>query len=178
MYANTWKEIDRKWYYFTSSGAMAVNTWIGSFYVDENGVWDKDKKGPEYVWPCPGNTRISSDYGYRESPTAGASSNHKGIDIAANYGQKVVSFSNGTVIAYGYNSTMGNYVKIRHNDQLTSVYMHMSSFATSMRTGKTVSAGETIGYVGATGVATGPHLHFAVMVNGDYVSPWNYLTRP
>lgn len=178
MASNTWKELDGKWYHFCSSGTMDTNTWVGNCYVDETGAWDQDKEAPDYVWPCPGYTRISSDFGYRHSPTAGASTYHNGIDLAAPSGTEILSFSSGTIIAYGYNSSMGNYIKVRHSSSLVSVYMHMSSFVSDIRTGKTVQPGDVIGYVGSTGISTGPHLHFSIMENNEYVSPWNYISEP
>ena len=178
MAANTWKQLNGDWYHFSSGGAMDTNAWIGSYYVDETGAWDPDQEAPDYVWPCPGYTRISSDFGYRKSPTAGASTYHNGIDMAAPQGTEILSCSSGTVIAYGYNSSMGNYVKVRHSSSLVSVYMHMSSFVSGLSTGKTVQAGDVIGYVGSTGISTGPHLHFSIMENGSYINPWNYISKP
>ena len=175
-----WQLNGDKWYYMYSSGAMAANTWIDGYWVDETGAWIEGKtisSVETFTWPCPGYTYISSDYGYRTQPTTGASTNHQGIDIAAPTGAIIVAAQNGTVLAYGYNSSMGNYVKLQHANGLVTVYMHMSKIA-SLSTGKSIVAGQTIGYVGSTGVATGPHLHFGVMLNNTYVSPWNYLSRP
>lgn len=169
---------------------MAVSTWIDTYWLDENGIWIKDKTLPVsedsdsneaagsgiFTWPCPGYTNISSDYGYRNSPTSGASTNHQGIDIPAPSGTPIVAAYDGTVIAYGYNSSMGYYVKLQHSNELITEYMHMSKIA-SLTTNQKVSAGYTIGYVGATGVATGSHLHFGVTLNKKYVSPWDYLNR-
>lgn len=177
MVSSSWKEINDKWYYFHSDGSMASNTWIGNCYVNDSGEWVEETEASGYIWPCPGYTTITSDYGYRGAPTAGASTYHKGIDIGAPHGSKVTSVCNGRVIAYGYNSSMGNYVKIQHADNVVSVYMHMSKIA-GISTGQTVTAGTVIGYVGSTGVSTGPHLHLGIMLNNDYVSPWNYLKRP
>ena len=77
----------------------------------------------------------------------------------------------------GYNAYNGNYLKISHGNGVASVYMHMSRIA-NIHTGMSVSAGTTIGYVGSTGVATGAHLHLGILLNGNYVSPWNYISRP
>ena len=173
-----WQQIDNTWYYFYGSGAMAANTWVGSYYLTPSGAWDASAASDNrYVWPCPGYTRISSDYGPRTRPTAGASSYHQGIDIAAPAGAIITTIHKGTVQSYGYNGTMGNYVKIDHGNGVVSVYMHMSRVG-SIHTGMQVSGGTTIGYVGSSGVATGAHLHLATLQNGAYVSPWNYLSRP
>ena len=177
MINSCWKEIDKKWYYFHGNGSMASNTWVGNYYVDSSGAWVQDAKAPQYVWPCPGYPIVTSDFGYRGSPTAGASSYHKGIDIGAPHGAQIVSICNGNILAYGYNSSMGNYVKVQHGNGLTSVYMHMSRIA-NLSTGQSVSAGTVIGYVGSTGISTGAHLHLGVLKNNTYVSPLNYLKRP
>jgi len=79
----------------------------------------------------------------------------------------------GTVIAATYNSTMGNYVMIDHGGGLFTIYMHASALYVS--SGQSVSKGEQIAAVGSTGRSTGPHLHFSVRLDGNYVSPWNYL---
>ena len=185
-----WLSSNGKWYYLNPTGDMAVSTWIDTYWLDENGIWIKDKTLPVsedsdsneaagsgiFTWPCPGYTNISSDYGYRNSPTSGASTNHQGIDIPAPSGTPIVAAYDGTVIAYGYNSSMGYYVKLQHSNELITEYMHMSKIA-SLTTNQKVSAGYTIGYVGATGVATGSHLHFGVTLNKKYVSPWDYLNR-
>ncbi len=126
-----------------------------------------------FTWPCPSSTRITSDYGPRESPTAGASSNHKGIDIGAAYGADIVAAADGTVVFAGYSSSAGNYVTIDHGGGLYTVYMHCSSLVVSK--GQSVSRGQVIAKVGSTGISTGNHLHFGVSLNGSYVNPWNYL---
>lgn len=176
--ATDWVYVNGTWYYFRESGLMAADTWIDSYYLTSSGAWDPSVAYDNiYTWPCPGYTRISSDYGPRPRPTAGASSYHRGIDISAPEGATVTSIHRGTVQSYGYNGTMGNYVKISHGNGVASVYMHMSRIA-NIHTGMSVSAGTTIGYVGSTGVATGAHLHLGILLNGNYVSPWNYISRP
>lgn len=131
--------------------------------------------GGAFMWPCPSSTRVTSDYGTRLSPTAGASSNHKGLDIGAAFGSAIVAAADGTVAYAGYNSGMGNYVMLSHGDGLYTVYGHCSALLVS--TGDTVGAGQTIAQVGSTGISTGNHLHFGVSKDGAYVSPWNYLSR-
>ena len=130
--------------------------------------------GGVFTWPCPASQRRTSDFGYRTSPTAGASSYHKGIDIGAPYGSNIVSAADGTVfnVAYQPNGA-GNYVVVSHGGGIYTVYMHCSSVAVSA--GQKVSKGQVIAYVGSTGISTGNHLHFGVQVNGSYVNPWDYL---
>lgn len=125
------------------------------------------------TWPCPSSRRITSDYGPRTSPTTGASSNHKGIDIGAAYGADIVAADGGKVIVASYSSSGGNYVIIDHGGGICTVYMHASSLIVSA--GQTVAKGQTIAKVGSTGISTGNHLHFGVTVNGSYVSPWGYV---
>ena len=126
------------------------------------------------MWPCPSSKRVTSDYGPRTSPTNGASSNHKGIDIGAAYGADIVAADGGTVLVATYSSSGGNYVIIDHGGALCTVYMHASSLTVSA--GQTVSKGQVIAKVGSTGISTGNHLHFGVTLNGVYVSPWGYVS--
>ena len=129
--------------------------------------------GGVFTWPCPSRRRVTSDYGNRLSPTAGASSSHKGIDIGADAGADIVAAAQGEVIYAGYSAAAGNHVIISHGNGLCTVYMHASSLNVSL--GDYVSAGQVIAKVGSTGISTGNHLHFGVSLNGAYVSPWNYL---
>lgn len=131
--------------------------------------------GGAFTWPCPSSTRVTSDYGTRLSPTNGASSNHKGIDIAASYGADIVAAADGTVTFAGYSNATGNYVMVSHGSGLYTVYCHASSLLVSK--GQTVTKGQTIAKIGSTGISTGNHLHFGVSLNGSYVSPWNYLSK-
>lgn len=126
------------------------------------------------MWPCPSSKRVTSDYGPRTSPTNGASSNHKGIDIGAAYGADIVAADGGTVLVATYSSSGGNYVIIDHGGGVCTVYMHASSLTVSA--GQTVSKGQVIAKVGSTGISTGNHLHFGVTLNGVYVSPWGYVS--
>ena len=125
-------------------------------------------------WPCPSSGRITSGYGKRKSPTAGASSNHKGIDISASTGSSIVAAGSGTVSIATYSYSAGNYVVINHGNGLSTVYMHCSQLLVSA--GDTVKAGQTIAKVGSTGYSTGSHLHFGVRKNGSYVNPSNYVS--
>ena len=129
--------------------------------------------GGAFTWPVPSSRNITSYFGNRTSPTAGASSQHKGIDIACGNGVPVVAASSGTVIVATYNYAEGNYIAIDHGGGVVTLYMHNSSLAVSV--GQTVTAGQTIAYAGSTGISTGPHCHFGVRVNGGYVDPLSYL---
>lgn len=129
-----------------------------------------------FTWPVPSSKRVTSDYGPRKSPTAGASSNHKGIDIGAPTGDNIVAAAPGKVTVSRYSSSAGYYITIDHGGGLYTVYMHCSKLLANV--GDQVAAGDVIAKVGSTGISTGPHLHFGVSLNGAYVSPWGYLVRP
>ena len=122
------------------------------------------------VWPsyC---TYISSRQGPRVHPITGEYKNHGGTDIAASYGSAIYAADSGRVVSSsdGWNGGWGNYVMIDHGNGMQTLYAHMSSRAVSV--GQTVSRGQTIGYVGSTGMSTGPHLHFEMYVNGSRIDP-------
>jgi len=104
---------------------------------------------------------------------------HFGVDYAAPTGTPVVSISDGTVIAKGYQPAGGgNFLKIKHNSVYTTSYMHLSKFGAGIATGVRVHQGQLIGYVGATGLASGPHLDFRVFLNGDPVDPLKVKSPP
>lgn len=127
-------------------------------------------------WPLKVSGRISSTFGRRSRPTAGASTYHKGIDIAASSGTPIVAAGAGKVVTATYSSSAGNYVMISHGNRLYTVYMHCSRLA--VKEGDTVSGGQVIAYVGSTGISTGAHLHFGVSKNGSYVNPLQFVSRP
>lgn len=129
--------------------------------------------GGIFTWPVPGYYQITSQFGSRTSPVAGASINHKGIDIACDAGVPVVAAASGTVIVATYNYAEGNYVCIDHGGGVVTVYMHNSSLQVSA--GETVTTGQTIALAGSTGVSTGPHCHFGVRIDGTYVDPMGFL---
>ena len=132
--------------------------------------------GGAFCWPCPSYKKISSDYGYRNHPILGVDMFHNGVDMAAPGGTNILAAYDGTVVSASYTSAMGNYVMIDHGDGLYTIYMHASKLLVSQ--GQDVSRGDTIALVGTTGRSTGNHLHFSVRLNGQYVSPWNYIVKP
>ena len=127
-----------------------------------------------FTWPCPSSGRITSGFGGRSSPTEGASSNHKGIDIGASTGSGIVAAADGEVVVSTYSYSAGNYVMINHGGGVYTVYMHASKLLASV--GDQVKKGQTIAKVGSTGYSTGPHLHFGIRVNGTYVNPSQYVS--
>ena len=128
-----------------------------------------------YIWPCPSSTYVTSRYGYRTHPIFGDERFHSGIDISANEGATIIAADSGTVSVATYDSSYGNYVTVYHSNGTYTLYAHMSSLAVSA--GQTVSQGDTIGYAGSTGWATGPHLHFEIRSNGGTVDPLAYFSN-
>lgn len=128
-----------------------------------------------FTWPVPSSGRITSYFGNRSAPTAGASTYHKGIDIGASSGSPIVAAAAGTVVTATYSVSCGNYIMLSHGDNTYTVYMHCSKLLVSV--GQQVSQGQEIALVGSTGISTGSHLHFAVLINGDYVNPQNYVSN-
>ena len=117
---------------------------------------------------------LSSNYGWRNSPfNAGARTFHGGIDMAVSAGTPIYAALDGTVTAVGYNATYGNYVIITHHSGYKTLYGHMKS--TACRKGNFVYTNTVIGYVGSTGMSTGPHLHFTVYKNGKTINPLTVL---
>lgn len=112
---------------------------------------------------------VSSDYGWRTDPFHGAQKFHAGIDLKASYGQDVPAAAAGTVTFAGERGAYGLMVEVRHANGATSRYAHLSSAAVAV--GDSVSSGQLVGRVGQSGRATGPHLHFEVLVNGQRVDP-------
>ena len=137
------------------------------------GKQDNHYTGGVFTWPCPSSHKITSGFGYRDKPTAGATSYHQGYDIGASAGAAIVAAADGVVTSTGYSSVLGNYVILSHGGGLFTIYEHCSAVLVSR--GQSVSRGSTIAKVGSTGVSTGPHLHFGVQLNGKYVDPGNYL---
>ncbi|MBR1743242.1 MAG: peptidoglycan DD-metalloendopeptidase family protein [Lachnospiraceae bacterium] len=126
-----------------------------------------------YQWPLTVAGRISSPFGPRSAPAEGASTFHKGVDIAVSVGTAVLATKAGTVITAAYSASAGNYVAISHGGGVYSYYMHCSSLNVSA--GQTVSAGQQIALSGNSGISTGPHLHFALFMGGEYVNPMSYI---
>jgi murein DD-endopeptidase MepM/ murein hydrolase activator NlpD len=115
--------------------------------------------------------RITSGFGMRMHPLLGYSKMHKGIDFGAPTGTPIYAAGSGTVVEIGRKGSYGNYIRIRHNSDYQTAYAHMSRFAKGLVKGEKVKQGEVIGYVGATGRATGPHLHYEILVDGSQVNP-------
>ncbi len=131
--------------------------------------------GGAFAWPVPNYYRVSSDYYERINPVTGNWEFHNGIDIPAAYGSPVVAAADGKVIFAGPRGTFGNTVIIDHGSGLTTLYAHHS--AVTVSTGMMVRKGDQIAKIGSTGRSTGNHTHFEVAINGDRVTPWNYIKK-
>ncbi len=115
--------------------------------------------------------RISSVFGMRKHPILGIMRQHQGTDYVANAGTPVRTIGDGVVTFAGVRGGYGNLIEIRHRTGLVTRYGHLRAFAPGVRTGRTVTIGQTIGFVGMTGLATGPHLHFELLVDGAQRDP-------
>lgn len=126
------------------------------------------------TWLVPVNyVQLTSPFGTRQAPVAGASTYHQGVDLAASRGTPVCASRSGIVSIARFSSSAGNYVQIDHQDGFRSVYMHLDTYCVSA--GQIVSAGQQIGTVGNTGISKGYHLHFGISYNGAYVNPCSYM---
>jgi murein DD-endopeptidase MepM/ murein hydrolase activator NlpD len=126
------------------------------------------------IWPAHG--WLTGTFGGRSDPFSGEPAFHQGIDIATDKGQPVFATADGTVDAAAPNGDYGNLVVLKHDFGLTTRYGHMSAF--NVKPGQTVKRGDVIGYVGATGHATGTHVHYEILVNGKLINPLQLLTQP
>lgn len=134
----------------------------------------KDYVGGSMAWPVPGYTRITSSFGMRTHPITGVYKLHTGVDIGAPMGANFIAANDGIVTYAGDNTAYGNMVIIDHGGGITTLYAHGSEILVEV--GQTVFQGTPILKVGATGYATGPHAHFEVRINGEYVQPLDYIT--
>ncbi len=121
---------------------------------------------------------ISSGYGMRAHPIHGYSEFHPALDFAAPLGTPIMAAGDGVVLYAGYSSEYGNFVRLRHRNGYATLYAHMGAFARGVRSGAAVSQGQVIGYVGLTGVTTGPHLHYEVTYRGEHVNPATVVSPP
>lgn len=129
--------------------------------------------GGQFCWPTPSTTYITSPYGTRYHPVQKRNKTHTGIDIGAGHGADILAAEGGTVLRAGWNSGYGNYIVIDHGSGIQTLYGHCSALL--VETGQAVSRGQKIALVGSTGVSTGPHLHFEVLINGSYTDPMSYF---
>lgn len=152
---------DVKMYRFKKSDGIA------GYYDDMgNGAIKSLKRTPI------NNARVTSSFSlHRLHPVLGFTRAHKGVDFRAGTGTPIPSAGAGRVVARGYNGGYGNFIKIRHNGSYETLYGHMSRFAKGVGVGTAVRQGQIVGYVGSTGISTGPHLHYEIIKNGVHVNP-------
>ena len=130
--------------------------------------------GGKFIWPTPGYTTITSQFGMRVHPITGIYKLHSGTDIGAPYGANFLAANDGVVVKAGYNSAYGNMVMIDHGGGVVTLYAHGSS--REVKEGDVVRQGQTVLKVGMTGYATGPHAHFEIILNGQYLNPLDYIS--
>ena len=141
-------------------------------YNDEEEYYDiKGKSITKSLMKTPINgARLSSSFGMRKHPILGYNKMHKGTDFAAPSGTPIMASGSGTITRSRWCGGGGNCVKIKHNSTYKTIYAHMKGFAKGIKEGRKVKQGQIIGYVGSTGLSTGPHLHYEVLVNGKKVN--------
>jgi murein DD-endopeptidase MepM/ murein hydrolase activator NlpD len=156
-----------------------------AFHFDQDTIWDYfDEKGQSlrktFLKAPLEYYRVSSRFSHgRMHPVLRIRRPHHGVDYAAPKGTPVMSIGDGTIVARAYQrGGGGNYIKVKHNSAYTTTYMHLSGFAKGITTGVRVRQGQTIGYVGSTGLSTGPHLDFRVHMYGNPIDPLKIKADP
>ena len=148
-----------------------INLYNFKFKNDEDYFDIKGKSITKSLMKTPINgARLSSSFGMRKHPILGYNKMHRGTDFAAPSGTPIMASGSGTVTRARWCGGGGNCVKIKHNSTYETIYAHMKAFAKGIKEGKKVKQGQIIGYVGSTGLSTGPHLHYEVLINGKKVN--------
>jgi len=148
-----------------------INLYNFNYKNDEEYYDIKGKSITKSLMKTPINgARLSSSFGMRKHPILGYNKMHRGTDFAAPSGTPIMASGSGTVTRARWCGGGGNCVKIKHNSTYETIYAHMKAFAKGVKEGKKVKQGQIIGYVGSTGLSTGPHLHYEVLVNGKKVN--------
>ena len=148
-----------------------INLYNFKYQNDEEYYDIKGKSITKSLMKTPINgARLSSSFGMRKHPILGYNKMHRGTDFAAPSGTPIMASGSGTVTRARWCGGGGNCVKIKHNSTYETVYAHLKNFAKGVKEGRKVKQGQIIGYVGSTGLSTGPHLHYEVIVNGKKVN--------
>ena len=121
-------------------------------------------------------SRISSRFGKRKHPILKTWRAHKGVDYAASRGTPIRATADGKIVSAGTKGGYGKAVVLRHAGRFTTLYGHMNGFAKEVKSGRRVKQGDVIGYIGSTGLATGPHLHYEFRLDGVHRNPLTYKT--
>ena len=160
-----------------ASLALTKDTYnLYRFTTDDNGkseYFDSEgKSAVKALMKTPINGAVlSSGYGMRKHPILGYDRIHQGVDFAAPKGTPIMAAGTGFIEKIGMNGGAGNYIRIKHLNGYKTAYGHMSKFASGMKKGTKVTQGQTIGFVGSTGMSTGPHLHYEVIFNNKKINP-------
>jgi murein DD-endopeptidase MepM/ murein hydrolase activator NlpD len=151
----------KKYYRFQTPDDAVID------YYDETG-----KSAKKFLVRKPVNNAIMrSGFGGRRHPILGIIKMHTGVDWATAYGTPIFASGNGVVEKVGREGGYGNYIRLKHNNGYETAYGHMSAFAKGMEVGKQVRQGQVIGFVGSTGMSTGSHVHYEILINGRFVDP-------
>jgi murein DD-endopeptidase MepM/ murein hydrolase activator NlpD len=151
----------KRYYRFTNPDDSAVD------YFDENG-----RSAKKFLMRKPiAEAQLRSGFGMRRHPVLGYSKMHTGVDYSNRIGTPIIAAGNGTIIKAGWDSGYGRRIEIQHANGYVTTYNHLSNFARNIQPGARVRQGTIIGYLGNTGLSTGPHLHYEVIVNERYVDP-------
>jgi murein DD-endopeptidase MepM/ murein hydrolase activator NlpD len=158
---------------FVNRGVAYQSVWYEDPQTHQGGYYSLDGKSLKkaFLKSPVAFTRISSGFSMRVHPVFNVWKAHKGIDMAAPLGTPIRAAGDGTVDFAGVSNGYGNMVVLKHWSNYSTAYGHMSRFASGMRKGQKVHQGDVIGYVGATGWATGPHLHYEFRVGGNAIDP-------
>lgn len=175
-------DIGEIWFSTFTSGGKSIEC----LYFEEEGTsnryWNSDGESMRKSFlksPLKYFSRISSGFSYaRRHPITRVVRPHTGVDYAAPTGTPVLTIGDGVVIEKGYKGGGGHTVKIRHNSVYTTAYLHLLKYASGLKVGSRVSQGQVIGYVGSTGMSTGPHLDFRVWKNGTPINPLKMESPP
>lgn len=162
-----------QFYGLKASAMSGVTTMAVGFGIKKNATledWVKLAAAPT-MWPVQGS--IMSSFGERQDPFNGEGAFHRGVDISGSYGQSIVAPADGVVEFVDFRSGYGRTVILNHGHGYTTLFGHMSGFAVAA--GQRVQRGDVIGYVGASGKATGPHVHYEVHLNNTPLNPYKYL---
>lgn len=165
-------------YYIFLSTIVVLSIFITVFSSENYSISASFNINKEYYWPTPGFMGISSKFGYRNKPTNGASTYHKGIDILAYQGSSVYAIADGVVNFAAFDNSGGYMIVIKHEENIKSSYAHLDS-KMYVNIGDNVKKGELIGRIGPkyiedgrlNGATTGVHLHLGIQANGEYVDP-------
>lgn len=141
----------------------------------KEGYFDKEglslKNNTFFIKPLNGDYRISSKFGNRKHPIRGHTAFHKGVDYATKFGTPIYATADGIIDYIGNNGGYGKYIRIKHKDDYATCYAHISKFNNNLKLGSKIKQGQIVAYVGSTGNATGPHLHYEVIHHSKHIDP-------